>query len=140
MFEQAAFEDKKRAYMPILAERQIEWENWVKINNDPYGKTCVDVARRVMELLDEHHESAPLDTYALISKAENENGAGGITGFMAGYVAQMVSRCHSRGEEFRRAWNLDNQIHEEGKEINESGGVINPAILTIEFEVRNTGK
>jgi hypothetical protein len=82
-----------------------------------------------MEILDE--QLGDFDTHKLISRADRESNAGGITGFMAGCVAQMISRCHSRGEEFRRKWNKDNQIHDEGEKANESGGVINPAILNI---------
>jgi len=29
------------------------WNNYVKINTDFYGKGCVDVARRAMEIIDE---------------------------------------------------------------------------------------
>lgn len=76
---------------------QKAWDEWVKNNNDPYGKACVDVARRVMEILDEGKE---FDTYSIICQADKEIKAGGITGFMAGCVVQMVSHCHERGEEF----------------------------------------
>ena len=41
----------------------------------------------------------------------------------------MVSKCHSRGEEFRKKWNLDNQIGDEGEKANEGKGVLNPALL-----------
>lgn len=88
------------------------------------------VARRAMEILD--NESEDFDTHALICRADDESKAGGITGFMAGCVASMISQCHSRGEEFRKKWNKDNQIHDEGDKANESGGVLNPAILNIE--------
>ena len=49
----------------------------------------------------------------------------------SGCVAQMVSRCHARGEEFRKKWNVDNQIGNEGDEANEAEGVLNPALLNI---------
>lgn len=114
--------------MPIT--KQPDWDKCVENNKDPYGGTCVAVARRVMEILDE--EPRDFDTHKIISRADDEVKAGGITGFMAGCVAQMVSHCHSRGEEFRRKWNLDNQIRDEGEKANESGGVLNPAIITIQ--------
>lgn len=113
--------------MPITDK--ANWENWVDKNTDPYGKACVDVARRAMEILDE--DPADFDCHALICKADEEVKTGGITGFMAGCVAQMIAVCHSRGEEFRRKWNLDNQVHDEGEKANKSGGVLNPAILTL---------
>ena len=108
--------------MPIVNE--IEWKEWEDANDDEYGKCCVDVAREVMRLLDEC--PGDFDVRKLINKADDNIKAGGITGFMASCVAQMVSVCHSRGEEFRQKWN---KAH--GSDI--KGGVINPAILTIEL-------
>ena len=106
------------------------WNDWVKNNNDPYGKACVNVARRVMELLDE--DKTPLHNgyhpdihtaHGLICKADDDIKAGGITGFMAGCVAQMVTKCHERGEEFRKSHN---------DEEYEGDGVQNHALITIE--------
>jgi len=107
-----------------------DWKSWVASNEDPYGKACVDVARRVMEILDV--EPRDFDPDKLISRADKEIDAGGLTGFMAGAVACMVSRCHSRGDEFRRKWNLANQIGNEGEKANEGDGVLNPAVLLID--------
>jgi len=114
--------------MPI--SDKTKWDEWVNNNQDPFGGACVMVARRAMEILDE--DPNEIDTYAIICRADKETGAGGITGFMAGAVAAMVSQCHSRGEEFRRIWNKENQIGNEGEKANESGGVLNPAILNLE--------
>ena len=114
--------------MPIL--KTDNWEKWVANNKDPYGKACVDVAREAMRLLDERE--GDIDPHKLICEADDAAKSGGITGFMAGCVASMISQCHSRGDEFRRAWNTHNQIGDEGDRANESGGVINPALLTVE--------
>lgn len=113
--------------MPIID--RPTWKTWVDANTDPYGKACVDVARCAMEILDK--EPGDFDTHMLICRADNEAKTEGITGFMAGCVAQMISQCHSRGEEFRRKWNKDNQINDEGDKANEGGGVLNPALLNI---------
>ena len=112
--------------MPIV--NAAAWKKAVEINDDPYGKACVDVARRVMKLLDKQQD---FDTHKIICKADKDVEAGGITGFMAGCVASMVSKVHSRGDEFRRKWNTDNQIKDEGEKANETGDVLNPALLTI---------
>ena len=112
--------------MPIT--KQEEWDNQVKVNKSSYGKACVDVAREVMRLLDETED---FDTHKIICQAAGNVKDGGITGFQAGCVAQIVSQCHSRGEEFRKKWNLDNQIQKEGEKANESGGILNLAILNI---------
>ncbi len=115
--------------MPITNEKA--WKEWEKNNTDPYGKACVNVARRVMELLDE--DLTPLHNgynpdihtaHGLICKADDNVAAGGITGFMAGCVAQMVFKCHSRGDEFRKSHNGDI----------ETDGVVNHALMTIEFK------
>jgi hypothetical protein len=119
--------------MPITNKK--EWNKCVKINKDPYGKCCVDVARKVMSILDK--EKGDFDCHKIICRADDEIKAGGITGFMAGCVAQMVSKFSSRGEEFRKKWNKDNQIGTEGDEANKSGGCLNPALLTISPKGKN---
>jgi hypothetical protein len=110
-------------------KNEKDWKKLVKKNKDPYGKACVDVARRVMKLLDEDdtplHNGYHPDTHTahgLICKADDDIKAGGITGFMAGCVAQMVVHCHERGEEFRKSHNNEDY---------EGDGVQNHAILTI---------
>ncbi|MGD8786211.1 MAG: hypothetical protein PVJ60_02210 [Phycisphaerales bacterium] len=109
--------------MPITNKEL--WDNQVKINNDPYGGACIKVARRVMELLDELKEFDPNE---LINRADHESKAGGITGFMAGCVVQIVGACHSRGNEFRMAWNAGYGVPEKESR----GGTVNPAVITIE--------
>jgi len=113
--------------MPIT--NQEKWDEYVRANDDPYGGCCVNVARRVMELLDEDdtplhngYNPDPHTAHGLICKADDDIGAGGITGFMAGCVAQMVAICHSRGDEFRKSHNGDV----------ETDGVVNHALLSIE--------
>lgn len=103
------------------------WNTYVVKNTDPYGKACVDVARRVMELLDERpeplrsgYDDGLLNPHGLICQADKDVDAGGITEYMAGAAAHMVSQCHARGREFQIAWNGD-----------DSEGTKNPAILTI---------
>ena len=105
--------------MPIVNE--VDWNKQVEMNKDAYGKCAIDVARRVMELLDKVKE---FDCNDLICKADKQ---GELTGFLAGCVAQIVSKCHSRGEEFRKKWNKDYGV--EGKK--DKGGVVNPAIMTV---------
>ena len=100
-------------------------------NTDPYGKVCVDVARHAMDILDEREV---LDNpHDLISEAQNRlpEAERGITGFQSGCIAEIISQCHSRGDEFRRAWNLCMQIRDEGERANDSGGILNPALLNI---------
>ena len=117
--------------MPITDK--AEWEEYVAKNEDEYGKCCVDVARKAMEILDENNDE--LDVYKVINQADEEIKAGGITGFMAGAVATMISGCHSRGDEFRKAWNRAHNIGEGDSDKIE--GVINPAVLTVNVKDDN---
>jgi len=117
-----------------MIENQKEWEEMKAKNTDPYGGACVMVAEKAMEIIDRDYQDKRIletDVHGIICKADDESKAGGITGFMAGCAAQMISKFHNRGDEFRRAWNKDNQIQDEGEKANESGGVINPALVTV---------
>jgi len=89
----------------------------------------VDVARQVIKMLDE--DPTPLHNgyhpdihtaHGMVCKADKDIKAGGITGFLAGCVAQMIFECHERGEEFRKSHNGEGY---------EGEGVINHALLTI---------
>lgn len=94
--------------MPIID--QEKFDSWVKINQqDGYSNACVVVALEVMKRLDS--DLTPLvkgyypkknTAHGLICVVDDEIGAGGLSGFQAGAVAQVVKKFHSRGEEF---WN-----------------------------------
>ncbi len=107
---------------------KVVWQKWVDDNPDPYGKCAVDVARKAMEILDAEED---FDVHELLSRADREIDSGGLTGFLAGCAAQAIAQVHSRGEEFRRKWNENYQIGNEGDKANESGGVLNPALLNV---------
>mgnify|MGYP001600810886 FL=1 len=71
--------------MPI--QNKEKWEEYVAENKEPYGKACVDIARKVMELLDEREEYEPDN---LIIEGEHAIGEEGITGFMAGVISLTI--------------------------------------------------
>jgi hypothetical protein len=105
------------------------WNDYVSKNKDGYGGACIKVAREVMRVLDT--DKTPLHNgyhpdvhtaHGMICKADDDTKAGGLSGFMAGAVAQMVSECHERGDEFRKSHNGDEY---------EGEGVVNHALLTI---------
>jgi hypothetical protein len=50
---------------------------------------------------------------------------------MYGAAVSVLSSCWEHGEELRRWHNLDVQIHDEGEKANETGAVLNPAIMCI---------
>jgi hypothetical protein len=107
------------------------WNEWKEANTDPYGGACIKAADdwgTAMEPLIAEGMSIGDAANATIDKAIYEPG---LTGFMYGAVASMLSRCWIHGEVFRRWHNKDCQIGDEGDRANESGGVLNPAILNI---------
>ena len=106
--------------MPIVD--QEGWDEAVKKNDDSYGKCAVDTARRVMEILDE--EEGDFNCHEIICRGDEKSN---LTGFLAGCVASMVGKYHSRGEEFRIVWNKEHGVEEDKAK----GGTVNPAILTI---------
>ena len=96
-------------------KNQEAWDKWVSANNDPYGRACIKVAKRVMELLDKNPEPLRIGYYpdlqtvhGLIVKADKDTRAGGISGFMAKCVVEIVFQCHERGEEFCKRYNETN--------------------------------
>jgi hypothetical protein len=99
--------------MPII--NQKKWQEYVEGNQDPYAKVCIDITRRLMQLLDEEPETpikqgwGHFGVLGLINRAIAIIGEDEITGNMVGIIAYIVSDCHSRGEEFRRMWNLEIQ-------------------------------
>lgn len=112
-------DNEKITTKPELAH---EWAEAVGKNQDGYGHGVVDATVLVC---------AGLDAGEAPDVACKRCDSMGITGFMAGCMARWVSYFHPRGDEFRRWWNKDTQIGTEGDKANESGGVLNPAILNI---------
>lgn len=55
----------------------------------------------------------------------------GITGFMYGCAVSILSQVWTHGDALRRWHNLNTQIGKEGERANETGGVLNPALLCL---------
>jgi hypothetical protein len=64
--------------------------------------------------------------------ADDSMGKYGVTGFQYGLAVSLLSVCWEHGEELRRWHNLKTQFHDEGERANESGGVLNPALIKME--------
>lgn len=106
------------------------WEKTVAVNDDPYGKAGVSFAERWANLMEARIANG--ERLADIAQATcREADTEGITGFMYGCAVSILSKVWAHGEELRRWHNLDTQIHDEGERANESGGVLNPALLRI---------
>ena len=66
----------------------------------------------------------------IAKSSARETDTDGITGFMYGAAVSILAKAWVYGEELRRWHNLDTQIQHEGEKANESGGVLNPALLS----------
>lgn len=136
------------AAAPPLALRDAAiWQSWVDANSDGYGAACVRYAEKWGRLMQARMaamleaESAPhielpsaKVTRFLVDNADECSHVAddeGITGFMYGAAVSMLAQAWKYGEELRRWHNLKTQIKDEGERANESGGVLNPAVLTI---------
>lgn len=110
---------------------QEKWNSWVENNTDPYGSCIIRYAEYWADLMEgAMDQGSELSDVAkdLSHKADVE----GITGFMYGAAVNVLSTCWEHGEQLRRWHNLDTQIGNEGEKANESGGVLNPAMLNID--------
>jgi len=116
---------EKEETMTVKPGLEKEWrEAREKNTKDGYSAQVVKVTELCCDALDEG--LSPNDA---CDKAVKNSG---ITGFMAGCMAQWVSYFHPRGEEFRKWWNIDNQIRDEGEKANKGKGTLNPALISIQ--------
>lgn len=113
-----------------LRDRE-SWEKCRAVNADsPYGNAITIYAERwarVMEGKIKKGEKLPDIADASSHLADTD----GITGFMYGAAVSILAAVWVHGEELRRWHNLKTQIGTEGEKANESGGVLNPAMLNI---------
>ena len=116
--------------MQVIQGKEQEYAKYKANNTDPYGGAVVTYTERWADLME-----AKLDDGLVIDDIAEETShtadSEGITGFMYGCAVSALSFYWAYGEELRRWHNIDTQIQNEGEKANESGGVLNPALLNI---------
>lgn len=106
------------------------WEKGLANNQDEYGARIYSYAKDWAELMEKGMaEGAKLEDIA--ESTSRTADYDGITGFMYGAAVSVLSHVWKHGEELRRWHNLKTQLHHEGEKANETGGVLNPAIMKI---------
>lgn len=106
------------------------WDQAVAINDDPYGSGVVRYAERWADAM----EGELTKGAALADVAESTSRSAdteGITGYMYGCAVGILAQVWEHGEALRRWHNVATQIGDEGERANASGGVLNPALLSI---------
>ena len=106
------------------------YDGWKAKNEDPYGAAVFRFAERWADLMEARLASGSTLTDCA-DETSREADDEGITGFMYGMAVSILSQVWVHGEALRRWHNLDTQIGDEGEKANESGGVLNPALLNV---------
>ena len=123
--------DAKLAEAPEmeLADEKA-WQDFKDKNQDPYGGGVVVYAERWARLMQrEMANGKKLEDVAEVTSHEADTD--GITGFMYGCAVSTLAHCWKYGDQLRCWHNLDTQLGNEGEKANESGCVLNPALLSI---------
>lgn len=107
------------------------WKAWCDNNTDPYGSGVIRYAERWANLMEQRMTETDQPLERIAKDTSHEADTEGITGFMYGAAVSMLAGVWGHGEALRRWHNLDIQIGTEGEKANESGGVLNPALLNI---------
>lgn len=115
---------------PMEFADEATWKEFAEANTDPYGGCVVRYAEtwaRLMQSRIDNGEAVAECAEETSRIADDE----GITGFMYGCAVATLAKTWKHGEDLRRWHNLKTQIRDEGEKANESGGVLNPALLSI---------
>jgi hypothetical protein len=116
--------------MKLKSGTEREYAEYKANNKDPYGARVVSYGEDWANLMESRMGSG--EKIADIAKpTSHEADTDGITGFMYGCAVQALAHFWEHGEALRLWHNIDTQIKDEGEKANESGGVLNPAMLRI---------
>lgn len=105
------------------------WQKFKTTNSEVDGGAVVTYSERWARLMQvEISNGKNLEDVA--DATSQEANLEGIT-FMYGCAVSTLSHCWKHGEQLRRWHNLKIQLGNEDEKANESGGVLNPALLSI---------
>lgn len=123
-----------------------DWPPYTELTEEQrgqaYGNIVIVAAERWAEAMEEALAgNADLDFPSVVTvgdiadsafrSVDQDLGSLGLTGFQYGAAVSILAKVWEHGEELRRWHNLDTQIGDEGERANESGGVLNPALLNL---------
>lgn len=128
---------------PIPAAWSPEPEEWPSYEEmtesergDAYGAVVIVAAGRWMEAMEDEMgdtgESVADVADRCFRQVDADLGSRGLTGFQYGAAVSVLAQVWEHGEDLRRWHNLAIQIHDEGERANETGGVLNPALISFE--------
>ena len=106
------------------------WKQAKEANGDPYGSAVMAYAERWARLMEARMAKGERIS-DIADDCSHLADSDGITGFMYGCSVAILSKVWQHGEALRLWHNLKTQIRDEGVKANESGAVLNPAIISI---------
>ena len=108
---------------------QENWNEWVENNQDGYGAAIIRYAEAWADLMEARIAEGAEKWEDVAKETSHEANTEGITGFMYGAAVAVLATSWKHGDRLRRWHNLSSQIQDEGERANESGGILNPAVL-----------
>jgi len=87
--------------MPIRNEAQ--WKTWAGETKFPSNQGCIERATMIMAIIDTLDIAAPLNAQDLLREVPSSKTDGIPDEFLDAVVSTMISVCHTRGEEFRKS-------------------------------------
>lgn len=106
------------------------WKKSCEVNSDGYGGAVMTYAERWARLMEGRMDKGE-KIADIADECSHLADSEGITVFMYGCAVGILSKVWKHGEALRLWHNLKTQIRDEGERANESGGVLNPAMLSI---------
>jgi len=117
---------------PMEVSDEEAWQEFKDKNQDSYGRAIVTYAERWARLMQaEMTTGRQIEEVAEATSREAD--LEDITGFMHGAAVSILAQYWKYGEQLRRWHNLYSQLGNEGELANESGCVLNPAVLNLQF-------
>lgn len=116
---------------PAMERDETKWQEGISAQTEELGRGIYLYAEYWARLMQKKmSEDSKMEEIAdeCSSKADIPCG---MSGFSYGCAVSILAQCWKHGEELRRWHNKRYQFHGEGDEANESGGVLNPALLRI---------
>jgi len=119
--------------MQFVEGGETLWQQGLAKNQDPYSACIYRYAQAWAELMEQRLTGAT-SIASVAEQSSHDADTEGITGFMYGCAVGILAACWIYGEALRRWHNVHTQISDEGDRANETGNVLNPAVLILGTE------
>lgn len=116
--------------MQLKPGTEAEYSAYKVKNTDPYGARVISYSEDWATLMETRMADGENLT-DIAKETSHQADTDGITGFMYGCAVRDLAHFWLHGEALRQWHNLKTQIKDEGEKANKTGGVLNPALISI---------